>query len=142
MAKIQEYDLEIHPKRIIKGQGLAEMLIEKNEAIQEGENERVCATTVKLENDEWYYDIIYYLHNLTTPPRLVDHKRRAVRLEIVKYCLIQEGLSWMSPNGVILQCVSKDESQNLIKKFHVGFCQGHYVARTIVHKIILRAGYY
>ena len=55
--------IDIHPKKIIKGQGLAEILTEgNNEVIQEGE-EKVCATTIELENDEWYSDIVYYLHN-------------------------------------------------------------------------------
>jgi hypothetical protein len=31
IAKIQEYDLEIKPTKLIKGQGLAKMLIESNE---------------------------------------------------------------------------------------------------------------
>lgn len=38
VAKIQEYDLEIHPKKIIKGQGSVEMLNEnKSKAIQASE---------------------------------------------------------------------------------------------------------
>jgi hypothetical protein len=38
VLKIQEYDLEIKPTKIIKGQGLAKMLTESNEeAIQMGE---------------------------------------------------------------------------------------------------------
>ena len=31
VAKIQEYDLEIRPAKLIKGQGLAKMLTESNE---------------------------------------------------------------------------------------------------------------
>ena len=31
IAKIQEYDLEIRPTKLIKGQGLAKMLTESNE---------------------------------------------------------------------------------------------------------------
>jgi hypothetical protein len=31
IAKIQEYDLEIKPTKLIKGQGLARMLAESNE---------------------------------------------------------------------------------------------------------------
>jgi hypothetical protein len=38
VSKIQEYDLEIKPTKIIKGQGLAKMLTESNEeAIKMGE---------------------------------------------------------------------------------------------------------
>jgi hypothetical protein len=58
-----------------------------------------------------------------------------------KYCLIQEGLRWRNPDGLVLWCVDEDESRRLTTKLHAGFCGGHYAARTTVHKN-LRAGYY
>jgi hypothetical protein len=83
VSKIQEYDLEIKPINIIKGKGLAQMLTESNnEAIQLGENEQVNVIVSELEHDEWYVDIIYYLKNLSCPNHLVDHKKRALKLEI------------------------------------------------------------
>jgi hypothetical protein len=95
MSQIQEYDLEIKPSKIIKGQGLAKMLTEGNqEAIEVGEKEHVNVVIREIENDEWYSDIIYYLKNLTCPEHLVDHKRRALRLKSMKYFLTQEGLGW------------------------------------------------
>jgi hypothetical protein len=66
VSKIQEYDLEIKPTKIIKGQGLAQMLTESNqEAIQMGESEQINVVVSELEHDEWYSDIIYYLNNLS-----------------------------------------------------------------------------
>jgi hypothetical protein len=66
VSKIQEYDLEINPTKIIKGQGLAQMLTEINEeSIQMGKREQVNMVVSELEHDEWYSDIIYYLKNLT-----------------------------------------------------------------------------
>eukprot|EP00253_Pinus_taeda_P015653 PITA_15653 len=47
----------------------------------------------------------------------------------------------MTPDVVILQCVSKEESKDLVKEFHVKFCAGHYAVETIMHKL-LRAGHY
>jgi hypothetical protein len=73
VSKIQEYDLEIKPTKIVKGQGLSQMLTERNEeAIQMGENEQVNVVVSELEHDEWYSDIIYYLRNLSCPDHLVD----------------------------------------------------------------------
>jgi hypothetical protein len=78
VSNIQEYDLEIKPTKIIKGQGLAQMLTGSNQqAIQTGENEQVNVTVSELEHDEWYSDIVYYLKNFPCPEHLVDHKRRA-----------------------------------------------------------------
>jgi len=42
VSKIQEYDLEIKPTNIIKGQVLAKILTESNEeSIQMGENDQI-----------------------------------------------------------------------------------------------------
>jgi hypothetical protein len=69
VSKIQEYDLEIKPTKIIKGQGLAQMLTENNqEAIQMGESEQINVVVSKLEHDEWYSDIIHYLKNFSCLP--------------------------------------------------------------------------
>ena len=118
------------------------MLTESNqEAIQIGENEQVNVITSELEHDEWYYDIVYYLKNLSCLDHLVDHKRRALRLKAMKYFLTEDGLGWKNPNGVILRCVNQDEAKKILKELHSGYCGGHFAARTTAHKI-LRAGYY
>jgi hypothetical protein len=53
VSKIQEYDLEIKPTKIIKGQDLAQMLTESNqEAIQMGESEHINVVVSELEHDE------------------------------------------------------------------------------------------
>jgi hypothetical protein len=145
IAKIQEYDLEIKPTKLIKGQGLAKMLTESNERALE----LVCQINdtdyppnlQKLEQVEWYTDIIYYLKNLTCPSHLVGHKKRALRLKSAKYVLTRDGLGWRNPDGVILRCVDDVESKRLVDEFHGGFCGGHFAAKTTTHKI-LRAGYY
>jgi hypothetical protein len=80
----------------------------------------------ELEHDEWYADIIYYLKNLSCPDHLVDHKKRALKLKAMKYCLTQDGLGWKNPDGIILRCVNKDEVDRLIKELHSGYCGGHF----------------
>jgi hypothetical protein len=64
------------------------MLTKGNEkALELGENDQVNVVLSELENDEWYLDIIYYLKNLSCPNHLVDHKRRALRLKAMRFCL-------------------------------------------------------
>ena len=92
-------------------------------------------------DQNWYYDIILFLQNLTCPEHLKGHKRRALRLKVVRYCITQEGLAWRNPDGVILRCVNEQESKQLLIEFHSGFFGGHYATDTTTHKI-LRAGYY
>eukprot|EP00253_Pinus_taeda_P014046 PITA_14046 len=54
---------------------------------------------------------------------------------------MKDGLGWRNPKGIVIRCIDKIESKKLISEFHLGFCGGHYAARTTAHKI-LRAGYY
>jgi hypothetical protein len=142
VSQIQEYDLEIKPTKIIKGQGLEKMMTKINqEAIEVGQKEQVNIVVSEIENNEWYSDIIYYLKNLTCPDHLVEHKRRALRLKSMKYFLTEDGLGWRNPDGVILRCVDKEEVDKLVTELHAGHCGGHFAAHTMTHKI-LRAGYY
>jgi hypothetical protein len=138
VSKIKEYDLDIKPTESIKGQGLAKMLTESNEeANKMGKNDQVNVVMSELEHNECYFDIIYYLKNLSCLDHLVDHEIRALRLKAMKYCLTQDDLGWKNLDGVILRCVNKDESGMMIKELHFGHCGYHFSAHEI-----LRDGYY
>jgi hypothetical protein len=120
VSKIQEYDLEIKPTKLIKGQGLAQMLTEGNEqaldlVCQNSQARPALSPELqRLEQHEWYADIIFFLSNLTCPSHLIGHKRRALRLKAAKYCIIQDGLGWRNPDGVILRCVDELESKKTL----------------------------
>ena len=77
--------MEIRPTKLIKGQGLAKMLTESNEKalgmVNQINNEEWHPNLLKLEQVDWYTDIIFYLKNLTCPRYLVGHKKRALRLK-------------------------------------------------------------
>jgi len=83
VSKIQEYDLEIKPTKLIKGQGLAQMLTEGNEQVldlvrQNSQSRRALSSELqKLEQHQWYADIIFFLSNLTCLGHLIGHKKRA-----------------------------------------------------------------
>ena len=75
VSKIQEYDLEIKPTKLIKGQGLAKMLTQGNEKalgmICQNSNpeQSVSDELQRLEQQPWYSDIIFSfvtLHALIT----------------------------------------------------------------------------
>jgi hypothetical protein len=98
--------LEIKPTKLIKGQGLAKMSIEGNEKalgmVCQINNEDFPPNLLKLEQVEWYTDIIFYLKNLTCPSHLVGHKKRALRLKSSKYVLTRNGLGWKNLMGLSL----------------------------------------
>eukprot|EP00253_Pinus_taeda_P022815 PITA_22815 len=105
VTKIQEYDLEIRPTKLVKDQGLAQMLTEGNEKTLG----LFCLSDLslpelqRLGEHEWYKDIVYYLMNLACPNHLAAHKRRALRLKATKYCLMKDGLGWRNPESIVLR---------------------------------------
>jgi hypothetical protein len=80
VAKIQEYNLEIRPTKLIKGQGLSQMMAEGNE-VSLGMKEEPCPVIFvviqELEQHYYYVDIICFLKNLTS----LDHKKNIIEIK-------------------------------------------------------------
>ena len=119
-SKIQEYDLEKKPTKLIKGQGIAKMLTQGNEKAlgiicqNNYPKQSVSDELQRLENHPWYTDIIFFVPNLTFPDHLLGHKRRELRLKANKYCLTKYGLGWRNLDGLILRCVDEPKSKKLM----------------------------
>ena len=79
VSKIQEYDLEIKPTKLVKGRGLAQMLTQKNEEAidmiceNSGLESRMTPALQELDH-HWYSDIIYFLLHVGFPGHLKGHK--------------------------------------------------------------------
>ena len=98
---ILEYDLEIKPTKLIKGQGLAQLMVESNlqaldinmvDALDE--QQRLPDPTVeeKFQSSPWYSDILYVLTHLNPPPELSKTKARFLKLKSRRYCIMNEFL--------------------------------------------------
>ena len=80
VSKIQEYDLEIKPTKLIKRQGLAKMMTKGNEQAlgmicQNSSPTSAISTGIQqLQQQQWYSDIIFYLLNLSCLNLVVGHK--------------------------------------------------------------------
>eukprot|EP00253_Pinus_taeda_P025834 PITA_25834 len=100
IANIQEYDIEIKPTKLIKGQGLAKLMTQTNfEAldINELDNEQEMATpqiNQAFLESPWYTDICFVLLNLQAPPGLSRTKNRFLKLKAAKFCIIDNVLFW------------------------------------------------
>ena len=91
MTPLQEYDLEIKPAKMVKGQGLC--LLEAQSNVPE--QERKCIHEEDMSVDtiyvitapsfEWYDDIIFYLTHGYSPPTLDFKKHRTLRLKETPY---------------------------------------------------------
>ena len=88
---ILEYDLEIRPTKLIKGQGLAKLMAESNfQALDMNmvdvleETEEFIAPYIEeiFLNSSWYADIIYLLLYINTPPSLSNTKARFLKQKL------------------------------------------------------------
>jgi hypothetical protein len=101
IAKILEFDLEIKPTKLVKGQGLAKLLSESNckalgvnfinpfsENHQAKVSNKIPQDSLPLEEYAWYKDIIYFLQDLNPPNGMGKNKARDLNLKEVRYFLI------------------------------------------------------
>jgi hypothetical protein len=101
LAKIQEFDLEVKPTKLVKGQGLARLLAESNfralgmNNAQEEEgwidmneiDDQIIENKIedKFISSDWYKYIVTYLLTLKCPDELSSSKARTLKLHAVKY---------------------------------------------------------
>ena len=81
VTALQEYDVEIKPASIVKGQGFCKMLAGAS-LMSEIPSTEIQMFEVSLNDVESLYtDIIYYLKNGYAPSNLDHTKKRALRLK-------------------------------------------------------------
>jgi hypothetical protein len=154
IAKILEFDLEINPTKLVKGQGLAKLLDESNCKALGVNFINVCSDTqqVELSNKDtqddlslsectWYKDLIYFLLELKPLDGMGKIKERALKLKEIKYFLIDQVLYWKDPLWVLMRCLNPKKTQRVMFYFHRSLCGGHHFWKT-TSKQIIRARYY
>ena len=117
MTTLQEYDLEIKPSTIVKGQGLCKLAIEVAHLPYNNSEAIIDEVLLTREiyfypppQDSWYTDIRTLLEIGTAPDYLEPRKRRALRLKYAPYLLIDNILFRRNSDGVLLRCLDKDET--------------------------------
>jgi len=130
---ILEYDIEIKPTKLIKGQGLAKLMDESNfhalvinffAAVNEQEEQATPNIKEVFLKSPWYTYLIFVLHNLQAPPGLTKNKARFLKLKALKFCILEGNLYWKDPGGILLNCLLKDEFDKVLQEFHAGDCGG------------------
>jgi hypothetical protein len=150
IAIILEYDIEIKPTKLIKGQGLAKLMAESNfhaldinflAAVDEQGEQATPSMKEVFLNSPWYADLIFVFHNLQVPPGLTKTKDRFLKLKALKFFILEGNLYWKDLGGILLNCLLKDEVDKVLQDFHTGDCGGHLSWKATANKI-LRAGFY
>eukprot|EP00253_Pinus_taeda_P023995 PITA_23995 len=151
IAALLEYDVEIKPTKLVKGQGLVKLMVESNLhaldinliAAMFDENEEGSSIQVSemFALSPWYSDIIYVLKNLSPPPDMIRNKARTLKLKAAKFYILNSALYWKDPGGILLNCLVEKEAKKVMEDCHQGDCGGHLVWKSTTNKI-LRVGYY
>jgi len=91
---ILEYNIEIKPTKLIKGQGLARVMVESNfhyldinflASLDEQEEHATPQVTEDFATSHWYAYMIFVLHHLQAPPSLAKTKSRFFKLKYMKF---------------------------------------------------------
>jgi hypothetical protein len=107
LEKIQEYDIEIKPLKVVKGQGLCK-LIADSDAL----NGVILVSIGKpISNSEWYKDIVFYLKSGQFPISMTPKERRDLKMKSSQYVLIAEILFRRNYDGMLLRCVDEKKAQ-------------------------------
>jgi hypothetical protein len=156
IEKLIEFDVEIKPAKLVKGQGLAKLLEEENCRLLEINLVSINADNVQSSEDKegeemqvsshladckWYSQIIYFLQTLLVPSDLTKTQGRALKLKAINFCISGNLLFWKNPIGLLLRCINQEEAAKVMIEFHNSECGGHHYWKTTAHKI-LRSGYY
>jgi hypothetical protein len=104
LDKIQEFDLEVKPTKLVKGQGMMRLLAESNfrvckinnleshDSLLDIEEIDDQATMIHIEDkfscSTCYCDIVTYLLTLQFPNNMTPSKERTLKLHSIKYCIV------------------------------------------------------
>jgi hypothetical protein len=148
MVVVQEFDMDIKPAKLFKGQGLCKLAVEAQDQVNEDprwDNEVALwcgeASYISPGEESWYEKLTYLLHHGTFPEYLNPRERRALRLKSMQYHLINLLLFQVNYDGVLLRCLEHIDTEKLMKELHDGPVGRHFVGDTTTHKIP-RDGYY
>jgi hypothetical protein len=143
IAKLIEFNIEVNPTKLVKGQGLAKILTKENHELLDinfigensvnlqmelGENGQHSNQQVaeQLSSCGWYSCIIHFLQNLEVPPKLSMTQARSLKLRAIKFCICNNLLYWKDPVDLLLRCLDKEELVEVTHRFHSSVCGCHH----------------
>ena len=72
---------------------------------------------------------------------MTDSEKSTMKLHALRFFIISGEIWWRNMEGVLLKCVDKEQSVRILTEMHSGVCGGHYMPKTIAHKV-LRVGFW
>jgi hypothetical protein len=148
VTSLQEYDIEITPAQIVRGQGLCKLVTdsfvgqqEENDMSNPGQHYQNLICCAQNPVSPWYDDIKFCREHASAPRHLDPTKRTVLRLKSASFHLIIGIMFHQNFDGVLMHCLEKDEAEKVLLELHAGKAGGHFGGDTTAHKV-LRVGYY
>jgi hypothetical protein len=121
IAVLLEYDLNIKPTKLIKEQGLDQVMTQYNFELlgvnfianlsQDVEEKVPPQVSHKVLESSWYNDIIFVLQKLQASPELRKTKAIFLKQKATHFCVFNGSLYWKDLGGLLLKCLLEDEAQ-------------------------------
>lgn len=115
VTSLQEYDIEIRPEKIVKGQGFCRMLGGASDlsTLQDSYDDVQVYEVSLNDTESSYVDIIFYLRNGYAPTQLNYKKRRALRLKDKQYQIVNDVLFQINYDSVLLIYLEKSKAEKV-----------------------------
>jgi len=107
VTTLQEYDLEIKPAKIVRGQGFCRLLAGASNIQEPGDTEyieEINQISITYSKSQ-YADLIFYLKNGYAPPNLSYKNKRAIRLKAKNFTIIDDVLFRQNYDSNLLRCL-------------------------------------
>ena len=133
IEKMIEFNIDLKPTKLVRGQGLAKLLAEENcrssdidflcaiaengqtnEEEETAETERKKLVAENLASCNWYVEIINFLLKLEIPSGFTQSQARTLKIIVAKYCINKNLLYWRDPFGIFLRCLDKEQSKEVM----------------------------
>ena len=84
--------------------------------------------------ENWMDRIVDYLKNCKEPED--KNQARKLRIKAARYTLLDEVLYKKSFFGLLLQCITREEFEAVLKSIHSRVCGNHIGGRSLAHKAL------
>lgn len=137
LAKLQEYDIEVRPLKVVKGQGLCKLIV----GIDDVNLSPQAINVAQDYQNDWYKDLVAYLKSGKFPISMSSKEKIYLKMKENSYVLVSGVLFRRNYDGVLLRCFLVEKIHKILKEMHEGVCGGHFSPKVSTHCII-RVGYY
>ena len=139
VTALQEYDINIKPMNIVRGQGFCRLLTRaSNIPDHEDSNNTPQVNEISIINSESQYaDLIFYLNNGYAPLEFSYKNKSSLRLKDKHFEIIDNVLFKRNYDSILLRCLEKIAAQMVLQELHDGLVGGHFGRDTTTHKILL-----